>query len=86
MEIHHDCHNTELPRKMWLQHCQVNTSDDDKNCESEELQGRIDCRHIFGEFLNIKKSVPTFSCQPKSSDSPDPISVHMTGKEEEKME
>ena len=86
MEIHHNCHNTELPCKMWLQHRKVNTSNEDKNCEMEELQGHINCPHIFGKFLNINKCVPTLGDQPTSLDSRDPSSVHMIGEEEEKTE
>jgi hypothetical protein len=71
---------------MWLQHCKVNTSNKDKNCELMELQGHLDCPHIFGKFLNIKKSAPNFSEQPRSLDSPDPSAVHTVGKEQEKME
>ena len=52
-----------------------------RNCKAIQIGP-----HIFGTFLNINKCVPTFGDQPTSLDSPDPSSVHMIGKEEEKME
>jgi hypothetical protein len=71
---------------MWLQHYKINASNEDKNCELEELQAHMDCPHIFGKFLNTNKSVPTFGDQPSSSDSPDPSSMHTIDTEEEKTE
>jgi hypothetical protein len=56
--IHRDCHNTELHYNTWLQHCKVNASNEDKNCELEELQGHMDCPHIFGKFLKSTNMSP----------------------------
>jgi len=86
IEIQHDCHNTELPCKMWIQHCMVNTSKDDKNCKWVEPQDHADWPHIFSRFLHVNKSAPTTSDQPTSLDSPDPMYVRMIGREEEDME